>query len=86
MRPYLADAPDTISMSPSPVQAMRPQDFEVNRAWLAFRMNLLPLITGEGEFDVFVLQDAGSMLILKDVQSSFEEFSASASSKKRRRP
>ena len=42
---------------------MHPNDFEPNSTWLAFRMNRRPVVTGEGEFDVFVLQDAGSMFI-----------------------
>jgi hypothetical protein len=42
---------------------MHPRDFEVNHTWLAYRMNRVPFITPEGEFDVFVLQDAGSMFI-----------------------
>jgi hypothetical protein len=42
---------------------MRPHSFEVNRTWLAFRVNKLPVTAGEDTFDIFVLQDAASMFI-----------------------
>lgn len=42
---------------------MHPRDFENNRTWLAFRVNRIPVSTGEGEFDIFMLQDAASMFI-----------------------
>ncbi len=44
-------------------KSMRPDDFRVNATWLAFRFNQKPLQSEEGEHDVFVLQDAGSMFI-----------------------
>jgi hypothetical protein len=51
---------------------MHPRDFEVNRTWLAYRMNRVPFITPEGEFDVFVLQDAGSMFIFGSAFASHD--------------
>ena len=42
---------------------MRPADFRVNATWLAFRFNQRPLQSEDGAYDVFVLQDAGSMFI-----------------------
>jgi hypothetical protein len=42
---------------------MHPREFEVNRTWLAFRMNRLPVLVAEEELDIFVLQDAASMFI-----------------------
>ena len=42
---------------------MHPRDFAINRTWLAFRVNQLPVPTTDGEFDIFVLQDAGSMFL-----------------------
>ena len=42
---------------------MTPEAFEVNRTWLAFRINQRPIESGDGAHDIFVLQDAGSMFI-----------------------
>jgi hypothetical protein len=42
---------------------MHPRSFEVNRTWLAFRVNQLPVAAGDDTFDIFVLQDAASMFI-----------------------
>jgi hypothetical protein len=42
---------------------MQPSDFLPNGTWLAFRMNRLPVVNKDGEFDIFVLQDAGSMFL-----------------------
>lgn len=42
---------------------MRPRDFEVNGTWLAFRINQAPVVAGDDAVDIFVLQDAASMLI-----------------------
>ena len=50
-------------MSTSRTHSLHPRDFTVNRTWLAFRVNQLPVPTGEGEFDIFVLQDAASMFL-----------------------
>lgn len=47
---------------PAP-KTLEPQDFEVNQCWLAFRVNQFPIRTPEGEHDIYVLQDAGSMYI-----------------------
>lgn len=43
---------------------MKPSDFEVNQAWIAFKINSRPLKTGEGDFNVFVIIDAASTFIL----------------------
>src|SRR5450755_1412226 len=50
-------------MPASPIRSMHPREFEVNRTWLAFRMNRLPVLVAEEELDIFVLQDAASMFI-----------------------
>jgi hypothetical protein len=42
---------------------LHPSDFAVNRTWLVFRVNQRPVFTGDGEFDIFVLQDAASMFL-----------------------
>jgi hypothetical protein len=44
---------------------LHPDQFEVNEAWLAFRLNELPIRTElEGAFNCFALMDAGSRFIL----------------------
>jgi len=50
-------------MPATSARLMHPRDFAVNRTWLAFRVNQIPLSTSDGEFDIFVLQDAGSMFL-----------------------
>ena len=47
----------------TPSRLMDPRDFEVNRTWLAFRMNQVPVSAEDGAFDIFVLQDAASMFL-----------------------
>ena len=42
---------------------LHPSDFAVNRTWLVFRVNQRPVLTGDGAFDIFVLQDAASMFL-----------------------
>ena len=59
-------------MPTSRVKSLHPRDFEVNHTWLVFRMNRLPFVTPEGEFDVFVLQDAGSMFIFGSTFASHD--------------
>jgi hypothetical protein len=58
---------------------MHPRDFEVNRTWLAFRMNRLPLLVEGKETDIFVLQDAASMFLFG---SEFAAHGAECPSKK----
>ena len=50
-------------MATSRTRSLQPRDFAVNRTWLLFRVNQLPIATEEGEFDIFVLQDAASMFL-----------------------
>ena len=50
-------------MSRAAQSRMTPEAFEVNRTWLAFRINQRPIESGDGAHDIFVLQDAGSMFI-----------------------
>ena len=42
---------------------MQPSQFAVNQCWLIVKANDSPVHTGEGPFDVYVLQDAASMYI-----------------------
>ena len=46
-----------------PQRKMHPRDFEVNRTWLAFRINQVPLRAEGREIDLYVLQDAASMFL-----------------------
>ncbi len=44
---------------------LQPNQFEVNEAWIAFRLNDAPLRTeADGDFDFFALMDAASCFIL----------------------
>jgi len=44
---------------------LHPKQFEVNEAWIAFRLNGAPIRTeGEGDFNCVALMDAGSCFIL----------------------
>lgn len=44
---------------------LHPTQFEVNEAWLAFKLNEVPIcIETEGEFDCIALMDAASGFIL----------------------
>lgn len=54
---------------------MHPRDFNVGATWLAFRINQRPISTSDGQHDVFVLQDAGSMFIFG---TAFAEHDAEA--------
>jgi hypothetical protein len=47
------------------VKALHPNQFEVNEAWIAFRLNQSPIQTEtEGSFDCYALMDAASCFIL----------------------
>ena len=46
---------------------MKPSDFQVNRTWLAYRINQSPLHAEEQEIDLYVLQDAASMFLFGNV-------------------
>jgi hypothetical protein len=50
-------------MPTSRIRSLHPRDFEVNHTWLAFRINQRPVAWAEGQFDIFVLQDAASMFL-----------------------
>ena len=44
---------------------LHPKQFKVNEAWLAFKLNELPIRTDlEGDFNCFALMDAASCFIL----------------------
>lgn len=44
---------------------MEPEQFEVNEAWILFRLNDAPISTeADGDFNVLCLMDAGSCYIL----------------------
>ena len=44
---------------------LHPNDFEVNEAWIAFRLNTAPIRTEEnGDFNCIALMDAASCFIL----------------------
>jgi hypothetical protein len=44
---------------------LHPEQFEVNEAWIAFRLNRAPIRTEhDGEFDCIALMDAASCFIL----------------------
>ena len=43
---------------------LNPSQFEVNDAWIAFRVNEGPLFIKDDPFDVFVLMDAASAYVL----------------------
>ncbi|MBK1707132.1 hypothetical protein [Halochromatium glycolicum] len=47
---------------------LHPDQFQVNEAWIAFRLNDEPIQTEQdGDFDFFVLMDAASCFILSSV-------------------
>lgn len=47
---------------------LHPNNFQVNEAWIAFRLNDAPIVTeAEGDFDVIALMDAASCFILGTV-------------------
>jgi hypothetical protein len=44
---------------------LHPQQFEINEAWIAFRLNSKPVrIEGDGDFSCIALMDAASCFIL----------------------
>ena len=50
-----------------PTAMLHPKQFEVNEAWLAFKLNDLPIQTElEGDFNCFALMDAASCFILSN--------------------
>lgn len=47
---------------------LHPKDFQVNEAWVAFRLNDAPIVTEvEGDFNVIALMDTASCFILGTV-------------------
>ena len=52
-------------------KTLQPKDFQVNRTWLAYRVNRVPLITEGQEIDLYVLQDAASMYLFGNAFAPF---------------
>ena len=50
-------------MNKSLPRTLQPGHFAVNRTWLAYRINSVPLIVENREVDLYVLQDAASMFL-----------------------
>ena len=46
---------------------LQPSQFKVNQCWLVVKASDAPIATGEGSFDVYVLQDAASMYLFGNV-------------------
>ena len=44
-------------------KTMQPSDFEINKTWLAYRINSAPINVDHKEVDLYVLQDAASMFL-----------------------
>lgn len=60
------------------MQALHPNQFQVNEAWIAFKLNSVPITTkADGDFDVMALMDAASCFILESefVQAGARELS-----------
>lgn len=48
------------------MQALHPNQFQVNEAWIVFKLNSVPIATeSDGDFDVMALMDAASCFILE---------------------
>ena len=69
--------------SPASANQMQPSQFEVNECWLIVKASAAPVVTGEGLFDVYVVQDAASMYLFGTVftpsgsgNASEEEFNS----------
>ena len=44
---------------------LHPREFQVNEAWIAFKLNEIPITTEtDGDFNVIALMDAASCIIL----------------------
>ena len=50
-------------MSKSSLRTMQPSDYQVNKTWLAYRINTTPLQVEGQAIDLYVLQDAASMFL-----------------------
>ena len=50
-------------MKKLPPKTMQPSDFQVNRTWLAYRINQSPMLVEGRPIDLYVLQDAASMFL-----------------------
>ena len=50
-------------MSKSSFRTMQPSDYQVNKTWLAYRINTAPLQVEGEAIDLYVLQDAVSMFL-----------------------
>ena len=44
-------------------RSLQPSDFQVNKTWLAYRINSVPLNVENQEIDLYVLEDAASMFL-----------------------
>lgn len=51
-------------MKPRQRDVLHPSQFKVNEAWIAFRLNEVPVMTEDGDFNVFALMDAASCFLL----------------------
>ena len=52
--------------TPNP-KTLQPRDFQVNKAWLAYRINSAPINVDHKEIDIYILQDAASMFLFGNV-------------------
>lgn len=43
---------------------LKPQDFQVNEAWLGIKLTDTPLVVQEAEMNVFVLMDVASLYVI----------------------
>ncbi len=57
-------------MNTSNPKTMQPSDFEVNKTWLAYRINSAPINVDQKEIDLYVLQDAASMFLFGNAFST----------------
>jgi hypothetical protein len=59
--------PHRSTMPKTKPKTLQPRDFEVNRTWLAYRINQAPMQVEGAEIDLYILQDAASMFIFGNV-------------------
>ncbi|NKB76823.1 MAG: hypothetical protein GKR96_07170 [Gammaproteobacteria bacterium] len=63
---------------------LSPDQFEVNEAWILFKLNTIPLSTSlEGDFNVFGLMDAASCFLLGTAFVHIDAFELSTLESKR---
>ena len=57
---------------------LHPNQFQVNQAWILFKLNDAPIVTGaDGDFNLFALMDAASCFILSSVTVSVTQLEPS---------